>query len=464
MPRPLDLATFRRLLQGKTIDVNRAQKDNRMKGVNFAKADLNHDGQIANPTEITALFNVIRRGSRSIQVHTGSGRQTPAAAMVQAIGEIAGVNILSDMARDDILLVGLNPSSKSEAATLRKLGNSVIFVSDTKDTISAEGTTYHLNVAAELEAFVDHLDLELTQSKAIKAAIESAGTGVRDEVARIAWVWAAGEKGGGVPGRLIISGHSIGDVFWGDNFNGPLYRDTIAKLAKAMTKAAAQVEDLHLAACYCGGKQDLEAWRLMFPRVLTIWAYSGSAPGSNYGAVAHLTLWDRATRGDKKSIDRLIAEKTRKGENVAVWSRLHGYMDGNALEPVSVLQARVAAAEPTFKTYFNGDRTVGNPQTGELRDYYNNVQSLLQHADLPAPDRPAVQQKRDVTIRLIYFEHGVKTNFVRTHAPLIERGYRALGLNPPDFAKLNRKDTLQAIERLRRRLRPPRRRTRAVSS
>src|SRR5262249_1723491 len=157
-------------------------------------------------------------------------------------------------------------------------------------------TTYHLAVDSELDAFVDHLHLDPTPSKAIKDAIATAGNDARDEAAHIAWVWAAAERGGGGPGRPSISGHRGGGGCWGDN-NGMLKRDTVAKLAGAMPKAAAQVEDLHLAACYCGGKSDLEKWLGIFPHLLTIWAYSGSAPGSASGAAAHLSLWDRATRG-----------------------------------------------------------------------------------------------------------------------------------------------------------------------
>ena len=355
-----------------------------------------------------------------------------------------GLARIEDPLSDDILLVGLSPTSKHEAAALRKKGNSVIFISDKNDKFSTGGVTYNLTKAADLDKFVALLGLDAAKSKAVKEAIATAGKDARDETAHIAWIWAPAEKGAAIPGRLIISGHSVGEMFWGKG-NGSLYRDTVAKLATAMPKAAAQVQDLHLSACYCGGKWDMDLWLTVFPRLLTIWAYTDSAPGSYTGAVEHLHLWDLATRGDKKSIDRLIAEKTRKGGHVAVWSRHHGYQDG-AIEPLPVIEARVADAEPTFQAYFAGNRTVASTQTGELRDFYNHVQALLQHPDLPAADRPAVEKKRDATIRLIYFEHGVKKTFARTHASQIERGYKALGLPRPDFARLNRKETLRVIQ------------------
>jgi hypothetical protein len=445
MGQALDVKTFRLNLKGRTIDVKKAQADSRLKGVDVGKADLNADGQISTETEVTTLFNEINRVDKTLQVRTADGGQTKLAAVVQAIGDLAGVNILREMARDDILLIGLNPSATREADALKKNGNGVIFVSDTDDKITASGTTYDLTNPAEVKAFVATLGLSAAAERDVADAINNAGTDARDEAAKIAWVWSAGERGGGVPARLIISGHSVGDIYWGDN-NGTLQRDTVGALAKAMPKAAAQVEDLHLAACYCGGQRDLEAWLLIFPSVNTMWAYNGSAPGTDSGAIAHLLLWDLASRGDKKTLDRLVAEKTRKGENVAVWSRLHGYVSGKRAEPLSDLRSRVTAADPTFDQYFKGDKTVSNTQVGELRSYYNDVQAMIQHPDLPAADRPALERKRDVTIRLIYFDKSIKGKFAGNHAALIDSGYRSLGLTPPNFATLSRKDILKAID------------------
>jgi hypothetical protein len=322
-----------------------------------------------------------------------------------------------------------------------------VFIGDGEDdTIKIDGTKYDLTVRAELEAYVDLLDLPEAQEKKVVAAIATGGHDIKDELARIAWVWADAEKGRVIPRRLVISGHSIGDVFWGTK-NGDLERSTVANLAKAMPRAARQVEDLHLAACYCGGEDAVKAWLKIFPSLKTVWAYAGSAPGTKVGAIPHLRLWDKATRGDKDTIDRKIVGNTRKGGNVAVWTRRDGYIDDSPAVPIATLRSRITAAEPTFQAYFKGDKTVHNTQTGELRDFYNDIQALLRHPDLPAADRPAAEKKRDVTIRLIYFDKTVKKHFAKERSAVILAGYKSVGLSPVDYAKVSRKDALDAIRK-----------------
>jgi hypothetical protein len=446
MPGTLDLQTFVRVLQGKTLDLKKAGAHAALRAVNLNKADINKDGQITGDAELKALFAEIDRfdrdgKSRSVDV-AGSG----VAGLVRAIGELAGADILRELARDDILFVGLNPTSPHEASQLRKRGNGVVFIGDAAkpDTVAANGKTYDLSREDQLTAFAGLLGLPSGQTKDVQDAIRSAGSDARDEIASVAWMWATAEKGGHVPGRFVLSGHSIGERFWGDN-NGRLQRDSVHKLAKAMPKAAAQVEDLHLSACYCGGLTDLLVWQQIFPNVSTIWAYSGSAPGSYTGAVDHLHLWDMATRGDKRAIDRTIADKTFKGEYVAVWSKVHGYVEKQAPRPLVDLQRAVQAGEATFASHFKGDANVADPQSGPLRDHYNDVQALWQHPSLPVADRPRLEKRRDATIRLLYFDKSVKKNFARQHAGLIRDGYRGVGLTAPDFAALSRKKALESI-------------------
>ena len=94
----------------------------------------------------------------------------------------------------------------------------------------------------------------------------------KDELAQLTKTWAKGERGEEIPSRLVLSGHSVGDGVWGDH-NGEIYRRDIADLAKAMPRAAAQVEDLHISGCYSGGQGDVDSWRGIFP-AKTVWAYT----------------------------------------------------------------------------------------------------------------------------------------------------------------------------------------------
>jgi hypothetical protein len=105
----------------------------------------------------------------------------------------------------------------------------------------------------------------------------------------------------------------------------------------------------------------------------------------------------------------------------------------------------VTAGEPTFAGHFSGDSAVTDTQNGPLRRYYNDVQATLQHTDMPASERPALELRKEQTIRLLYFTKTVAPNFQKHHAASIAAGYGAVGMTPPDFSTLSRKDALAQI-------------------
>lgn len=355
---------------------------------------------------------------------------------------------------NDIVLVGMNEGAQHEVDQLRGRGQNVTFIKDAKEndkltTRDASGTTvtHDLSTAAGATSFALTLGLPADQTKKIADAIQGAGSDGRDELAQLAQVWAKAEKGGQIPSRMMLSGHNVGSGVWGDD-NGMLRFETIGKLAEAMPRAARSVEDLHLAACYSGGQPLMEKYRAMFPNVKTIWAYAGSAPGSYSGATAHQSRWETATRGSKDDLNRAIAEGTRKGENVAVWSAKHGYVDGHPPAPLADVRSAVQNAEPTFTRFQSGETPVADPQSGPLRDYYNQVQRLLQHPDLPAAERPPLEARRDQTIRLLYYSKTVAPKFSDFHANAIRDGFQSLGLEAPKFGELSRADALKKIDEL----------------
>jgi hypothetical protein len=352
---------------------------------------------------------------------------------------------------DNILLVGMNATSQHEVDQLRARGQNVTYVKDGKEndkitTRDATGTsvTHDLSTEAGAKSFALTLGLPAEQTAKIADAIHGAGSDARDELAQLAQVWAKAELGGQVPSRMVLSGHNVGSGVWGDD-NGRMSFDCLAKLAEAMPKAARSIEDLHLSACYSGGQHLMERYRAMFPNAKTIWAYTGSAPGSYSGATAHMARWDRATRGTKDELDRAIAEGTRKGENVAVWSAAHGYVDGKPPAPLSEVRAAVQNNESTFTRFQSGQEKVQDTQSGPLRDYYNQVQRLLQHPELPAAERGPLEARRDVTIRLIYYSKTVAPKFAEHHAGAIRDGFAAVGMPAPKFGELSRADALAQI-------------------
>ena len=114
------------------------------------------------------------------------------------------------------------------------------------------------------------------------------------------------------------------------------------------------------------------------------------------------------------------------------------------VEPIETILPRLTGSENTFQSFFAGDSAVTDHQSGPLRDYYNNIQALLQHTDLPASDRRTWEARSAVTIRLIYFD-TIRGRFQQQYARQIAAGYAAVGLPAPNFGVMDRKSALASI-------------------
>ncbi|WNG45995.1 hypothetical protein F0U60_19170 [Archangium minus] len=358
---------------------------------------------------------------------------------------------------DDILVLGMNPHTQAEAEALQK-SNPKARVTTLQDTprddqvraLGSDGAmrVHDLRTDAGIQTFVATLGLPLTQGRQVSVAIASAGADARDELAQLAQVWARAEKGGVIPSRLVLSGHSGGMSLWGEEGgfkNGVLSRQSLALLAAAMPKAAARVEDLCIAACYNGGETTLDGWRAIFPNVETMWAYDGSAPGTFSGATVHLARWEKATRGEVDALRPDAARGLRKGENLAVWSRRDGYQTASVSGSTADLRARYVAGHAAFERYFQGDAQVRDTQRGPLREHYNTLQALLGRPEVPASERIRLEQARDQTLRVLFYEN-VAHHFQETHRAGIQRGFAALGLRAPDFSRVSRGESLVLIQ------------------
>ena len=348
-------------------------------------------------------------------------------------------------------MVGMNKDAKLEAEQLRARGNNVTLIQDAAkdDTITTRDATgrtvtHDLATPEGSRSFALTLGLPAAQTVKVADAIQGAQNDARDELAQLAQVFAKAERGEGMPSRLVLSGHNIGGGVWGDD-NGRLSFDALEQLTDAMPKAAASVQDLHLSACYSGGERLMDRYRAMFPEAKTIWAYSGSAPGSASGAPTHQARWDAATRGDKEALSRALAEGSRKGENVAVWSKAGGYDNGKPRAPIADVMSAMQASARTTASFFTGASAIESSQHGPLRDHYNDVQRALQHPDLPATDKPAVEAERDRTIRMLFYGSNVAPKFQSANQAAIDAGFSAVGLTPPNFATLSRQDALTQL-------------------
>ena len=343
------------------------------------------------------------------------------------------------------MAMALRPTASHEAEALQARGNQVILITTTTvpDQVRVQGRSFDLSDGGQVASFLTSIGLSPPRVAAVAKAIGGAGPYIKDELGQLAMAWVRAERAGIIPGRMVISGEHVGEgMFWGKGRRGGLLISDIGALAAAFPRVANAIEDLHMSAC--NSAIEILAWPKIFPRLKTIWAYARSCPGGFTGASGHLALWDRATRGRVKSIDRMIAKGTRKGDNVVLWSPLGGIVTGE-VNSIEELRARVTAARATFDSYFRGDEIVTDTGNGPLRDYYELLQAMLRHVDIRETEQSTLAKRRDVTIRLLFYDKSVKASFAREYRSPIVAGYDALGMPAPDFSRLSRKQALASI-------------------
>jgi hypothetical protein len=349
-----------------------------------------------------------------------------------------------------------SPGSQYEIQNLRSRGVQVEAITDSKvgqGLLKVDGQTYDLNEDPGRNNFVASLRLPPDQAAKVAAVIESASSNARDEVAGIARVWARAERGQPVPSRVVMGGHHVGSGVWGDG-NGTIPWELLQGLAEAMPRAAAQVEDLHVAACYSGGAHLEAQYVKIFPNLRTSWGYTGSAPGPGSGATIHQAAWEQATRGRGTGVaaaaERLKQQGVRKAEYISARA-----MDEASRASVIAFDAAMQTVRSgeysLFQEFFEGRREVANSQTGPLRDFYNAVQRVLESPNLDQQTRQGMEELRDRTIRLLFYNSHVRVKFAEVYAREIAAGYQAVGLPPPNFAALPRAQAIQAMRDFRER-------------
>ncbi|MBL9039219.1 MAG: hypothetical protein JNG84_11935, partial [Archangium sp.] len=334
---------------------------------------------------------------------------------------------------------------------MKARGTDVRVVKDTKvnDTITTKdargvSVTHDLATPEGAMSFALTLGLPSEQTQKIANVLTNlAGTDIRDEVAQMAQMWAVAERGGQAPSRLVLSGHHVGSAVYGEE-NGRLEWPLLAGLAEAMPRGARSVEDLLIAACYSGGESSMEKYQAMFPNLKTAVAYAGSSPGAASGATVHQQRWEKATRGARDDIQRTIFDNSRKGENVTVWTKAHGYQSNQAPRSIEDLRTDQQRGQSTFNDAFNG-APIASSQSGPVRDFYNATQRLIQNPTTPAEERVSLEAVRDQTIRLLYYA-PVSKRFGEVYGAKATQAFTALGLPAPDFKTLSRADALTAIK------------------
>ena len=349
-----------------------------------------------------------------------------------------------------IVHIGLNKYAHDEAKVLHQANQadggakSIRQRGEEQDVVTREGQRFDLTLDDGVTGFVGTLSLDPNRVEQVVDLIKETGGKAKDEMAGVIEVYLQAELGLRRMDRLVLSGHSVGSQIWGDD-NGTIQFDMFERLADLFPNAANQVKHLMVSACYAGGERNLQKFHGMFPGLESIWAYSGSSPGTWSGAIPHLKSWETATEDkDGTDVERDLAKGTRKAENVATWNIEDGYQ-GDKPFSIYELEREAEASESTFQRYFEGDEEVVDSQSGPLRDYYNLVQRLVQHPEIDGARATQLEERRDQTIRLLYYGL-ISSKFSEHYGSQLADGYAQTGVAMPDFSKLSRGQAIDAIE------------------
>ena len=357
---------------------------------------------------------------------------------------------------DRVVYLGMNLDSTRSATRQMSRHAQVTVISDDgpQDRVRNGDKIYDLRQKNGIQAFAASLGLDKTQQAGVVRALTMCEKNAKDELAGLAKVWAAGEKGARIPSRLVLAGHSNGDGVWGDN-NGSLRLGPLLELSRALPDATAQIEDAFVTGCYSGGEVTMDQYLLIFPRAKTIWAYDAQAPGVDNGATLDQAGWEEATRGRQhKTLNRASASA---GKNMAVWNYDSGYHAATGKLDLNALRGKVQWMEEYFYRpalkgedfAYDGEQRIPiritDPHTGLIRQYYSWLVRLTQHKNLPEDERAFWNEKKNQAIRLLYFSDTVAPAFEKNYHQQIAQGYAKMGLPAPDYARLSRAAALKAI-------------------
>ncbi len=336
--------------------------------------------------------------------------------------------------------MGLNPDScDTEARALRSVRpNLLVLPTSRGDVLEESGRAFDLATEEGRRAFVAQLGLREKGAVDVAEVLRRVTAGGRANVARLAGAWSVAERGGTIPSRLVLSGHSTGAyVSGGGSF---LAYGAVRALARAMPLAANQVQHVHLSGCFgSGNARHSEAWLTAFPALKSLWAYEGFAPAS---PVQHLVAWERATRD--KAVG-LFPMPWLREQGVACWSRTHGFVE--ASESLQALERTKRAADERFESLCAGVPRMAKPTDEPGASFYRAYRALSNRRD--RPDAGELARRADKLLAVRSYETIVRERFADTYGVEIRRGYEALGLEPPNFAQLTRAEALQASERFR---------------
>lgn len=448
----------RRALEGATVSTRALAHDPRTAELGLESADANRDGRIQGAEIgrlVAAMDRLDARGDG--RIGRPGGRGVASRRALQAVATLAGADALAEAAREGLDLsravtfIGVTRSSLGEARALRERGVPVELIRDVSTNLSdhgwREGKAMPLGTRAQREAFLDTLALPGTVAQGVERVLANTPARGRGEIAALARQWAAAYHGEAIPERLVVSGHGDGETVF-ETHGDELGRTDLLALARAMPTAAQQIRHVHVAACQHGYEPRTEPYFEAFSGLQSVWGYAGFAP-SGATARAHQSRWEQATRSDEdaREVHASLATGTRRAVAVAVHRRGEAW-EGPPVEPLPTLGARARAGRDTFERALRGELVVTDPGRGFAADYYQTLQSLTAHhdfADQSIEYRNPWELRREQCLRLRFFTTHVAPSFERTHRAVLDDAYMQLGLERPNFADLDRAETVAAV-------------------
>lgn len=368
--------------------------------------------------------------------------------------EPAGKGLENHVKSDNMLYVGMNPSSKNlEHSKLTGQGAKVTAAKGERKQghTSVDGQSKDLGTDEGIKAFVDSLKGGIDDGKRqlLTGWLKSADYMATDEIAQIARALHSAECGQTIFTRVVLSGHSGGWSFWGDD-NGEIRFEDLAIINKIFPKATGCVQDLCMSACNTGQSQKLDQYKAIFPNVKSIWAYVGYSPSAATGALTHIGNWEMATRGahDEKKVDaardKTAAGKGSKDKNVATLSQgadgKENYKTSSpeALHSFDTLKALVDSGMGAYDKAY--DQGVIDKQA--LSVFYTNLQNLVGNFAYRLADREKYETVLKKTLFLRYWENVTK-KFMEAHGTKVKESYGSTAV--PAFSGMARDKALGVI-------------------
>jgi len=373
--------------------------------------------------------------------------------------EAGGKGLEAYVKSNNVLFVGINPKSKDvEHNQIKQAqgdkGVTAVKGNKQQDTIDANGEKIDLSTKEGVDKFVQSLKggLDDGQRKLLAGFITGTGARTKDEMAQLAQQFHKAETGTALFTRIVLSGHSTGYYWWGDDNEGLTFPE-MAVLSKIFPKATGQVRSVMLSACNTGQMGKLEQYRAIFPNVQDIWAYVGYSPDASGGSLQHIKSWEAASRygSGPAKLEQARAQVAKGGgkndKHVAVATygkdgKQASYKTSSeeAGDDFETLKATVDGQIPTYDAAF----TQGVIDKPALNQFYTKLQNLIGNFAGQLSDVAKYQKMLDRTLALRHWDNIAK-NFHTTHGATVKSGYEKAGKPPVSYLGLKRNVALGHI-------------------